>query len=228
MRAEHGIEAQRAAQQRAVEALGDLVVDIDADQAQERAHLVPAESPQVESQARECREITELPGAEARRRRIQVGVEQVCETHHLPVELPIRVDIIVGDTANCIARVTHMLSVERQRNGLHRVARQFGRQAEFLAHFGLQLVQQVRAGRHRKAVRKLARDRRATDLPVRFQHEHLLACFREQCRADQPVVACANHDCVVAVSHRRSSPARYWAVSSPRESRGRHSRPAPP
>ena len=122
---EYGIEAQRTTEQRVFESLGDLVMDIDADQPQEGAHLRPAEPAQIESQPCERRKVPEVAGPEPRRCRIEVGIEQVRETRHLPVKRPVRSDVGVGDTFNHIARVAYVLSIRRQRDSLHCLARQF-------------------------------------------------------------------------------------------------------
>ena len=55
----------------------------------------------------------------------------------------------------------------------------------------------------------LARYDEATNAFVRFQHEDPVATPGEQCRTDQPVVAGADHDGIVTISHRRNSPERY-------------------
>ena len=43
----------------------------------------------------------------------------------------------------------------------------------------------------------LAGDRRAADLLIRLEHQHLLARFREQCRTDKAVVAGSDNNGVV-------------------------------
>ena len=71
MRAEHGIERDRAFQKRVFETLRQFVMNIHADQTQELLHFFFAEAANIQAEHRQGGKILPLPGSETRRSLVQ-------------------------------------------------------------------------------------------------------------------------------------------------------------
>jgi hypothetical protein len=130
VRAEHGVQTNGALQQRAIESLDNFVVNVHADQPQEFSHLVLAQPADIESQAREQREVLEVLRAKTRRRLVEVGPEQIGKSRHALAKFAITAGIAFADAGHLVPRQANMLAIITQRDRLHVVAGQFYAQLE--------------------------------------------------------------------------------------------------
>ena len=105
------------------------------------------------------------------------------------------------------------MTIFAERDRRHIFTGQSRGEFQFLANFRLQLIQEMRTGRHRITLGEFARDRGAPDLIVGFKHQHSLASLGQQRRTHQAVVAGTHYNCIEFISHRQSSPVRHWDVS---------------
>ena len=88
MRSENRVETDGAAQRRARKALRNLVVDVHADDAQELAHVLPAEAPDIESHARQREGIPPVARPEPRGRAVQQAAQQFREFQRALAKVP--------------------------------------------------------------------------------------------------------------------------------------------
>ena len=85
IRAEHGIQRERALQQRSVEGLFEHVEDIDAGDAQELAHRIAAEQADIQAQHRGGHRVRTAAAGDARRTAVVLLAEHAREFQHLRV-----------------------------------------------------------------------------------------------------------------------------------------------
>ena len=112
-----------------------------------------------------------------------------------------------------------MLAIVVERDRHHVVCGELRAQLEILAHAGLQVIEQVRACGYRVAIGKFSRHSSTAHLVVCLEQQHLLAGPGQQRRTYEAVMATPDNNCIVFISHRRSSPEPCWVVSGPRGSR---------
>ena len=228
MGAEAGIETDDAAQQRTGEALANLVMNIHTDNAQELPHFVASQTPHVETESGQRRQVLPVMGAQPRRRPVQDLAQEFCIARRALAKVSILLGIFRGDAFDSSAGDPHVLALLSERDRRHVLGGEGRRDLQVPAYIRLQLVKQVGTGRHREFVRKLARHCSAADLAGRLEHQHALARPGQHSGADQAVVPGSDDDRIVAVSHRRNSPERCSYAAGRQESRAPRWRPAPP
>ena len=206
VRSEYRVEAQRALQQPVRETLVELVVNVHADEPQELAHFGLAQPANIETELRERQQVMPAPGAQSRWRLVQIAVQQVRIARHAFVETPILVGVRVRDTVDLRTADADVAAVGAQSNGRHIVAEEFRLDAELPDDLGLQLVDEVRAGRNAVLVGERSRYRGAAYLFIRLEYQHRFTRFREQRSADEAVVAGADDDCIESFSRHPDAP----------------------
>ena len=234
VRAQHGVERERALEQRRLEDLLEHVVDVDAGDAQELAHVLAAEQADVEAERGRAHEVRAPAAAEPRRLAVVLLRQDARELQHARVVLGEPGAVVVGQRAGLELAVleTRCSPRGRERDGLEALrARQLEAvrgELELARDARIEQVQEVRAGRDAEARRELARDGGAADLGRGLEHEHFATGAREIGGAGEAVVAGADDDDAIPVSHRTSPPARCSGGRGPSGSRARRSRPARP
>jgi len=103
MRAKHGIKADGAFQDGAVEAFCNFVMNIHADQAQECPHFFFSETAHIEAELRQRRNVFEVPGAKSWWRLVEESPEELGKTRHPFVELAITFCITFSGTRHGVA-----------------------------------------------------------------------------------------------------------------------------
>ena len=142
----------------------------------------------------------------ARRALVVLLAQHARESQHLLAIRGERVAILVRQRAGLqLAALEHeMVACGGQRHGAQIRTRRLqpvGREIQFVADLRVQQIGQVRAGGDAEPRRELASDRGAPDAVGRFEDGDLLPGFRQIGGADQAVVAGADDDDAVAVSH---------------------------
>ena len=234
IRAEHGVERQRALQQRRLEGLLEHVEDVDAGDAQELPHRIAAQPADVEAQHRRGDELRAAAAADPRRAPVVLLPEHARKAQHAVVVFGERRPVLAPAAAPasssppCSTRWSPSAASATVRRFACAVFRPWAPELELAADAGIELIANMRAGGDAESRRELPRDRRAAD-PVRgLEHQHLAAGPGEVGGAHQAVVAGADDDDAVAVSHRASPRARDWAGAGRAVSRARRWRPVPP
>ena len=233
IRAEHGVEGERALERRRLEDLLEHVVDVDARDAQELAHVVAAEEPDAEAELRRAHQVGAIAAAEPRRLAVVLLGEDPREFQHPRVVVGEALAVRVRDRARLeLAVLDHeVFAGLGERDGLEprlRPLEPVRGELEVARDARIEEVGQVRAAGDLVALGELARDRGPADLGGGFEHDDFAPGACEVSRADEAVVAAADDDDAIAVSHPASPPARYSDGAGPSGSRARHSRRAPP
>ena len=206
IRAEHGIQGQCALQQRRVEGFLEHVEDVDAGDAQEFAHVVAAEAPDIETEHRGCDRVRATAAQYPGRAPAVLLREDPREAQHPGMMTGQRGAVIRGHGPGLeTAVVEHeVLALARERHGLQVRARRLEPvrcEVELAPNRRIEQVQQVRARRYAIAGCELARHRRAADAIGGLEHDHLAPRFRQIRGAHQAVVPGADNDDPIAVSH---------------------------
>jgi hypothetical protein len=197
IRAEHGVEGERAAQRGQREMLLEQIVHVHPADAQQFAHVAPPELANLPAQARQRRRVPPIPGPEPRRHLREQRHQRLGEALHLR-----RIGGICGRVrADAALAQFQRRPVRGQRRGRHRSSRPLeamAAQIEIAHQIRAKLMHEMRASGYVEARRELARDGGAAHLPLRLEHEHGPAAAGQGGRTHESIVACADDDAVVA------------------------------
>jgi hypothetical protein len=175
VRAEHAVERERALEQVAVELLFEDVIHVDGRDAQQLAHVVAVEAPDVERGAAKLHGIGDAVHLEPRcAARVEL-LEQRGEAHETGMESLVRIGVGAAhaSAARTVGVDRQVLALLRQGNGGEPArghAQAPALEVEIACDARVEQVQQMRTRRHAKAWRKLARDRGAADCAAALEH----------------------------------------------------------
>ncbi len=230
---QHCVQCQCSLQQRRLECLFENVEDVDAGDAQKLAHGIAAETPHVQTQHRRGHQLTAPAPRKPWWPTVVLLSQHARKRQHLRVIFrqgsAVRIRQRSRDERTAIQR--EMIAIAGEGDSAQVCARNLQavfRKVELAADARVQQIGKMSACRDAEAGSKLARDGGAADTFRRLYDYRLAARFGEICGAYQAVVARADHDRSISISHPASPRARDWGGADRAEFRALHWRPGPP
>jgi hypothetical protein len=198
IRAEHGVEPQRAFENIGLEVLLEQIEDVHPADPQQLAHVAPTEPADLPTQAEQCPTIGPIGSAQSRGHLTEERRQRLGEAPHARAIHRIGRDIRTRQTGWIHGQRRATGKQGRGRHALRGPFEAMGFQLEFTDQFGGHEMQQMRAARHLKSRREFSCRGCSADARLRLQYEHRTPAARQGGGADQAVMTAADYDAIIA------------------------------